>query len=323
MLSITQGEHMFELKYRPQTLEECILPQADKEIFEGIISKGKIPHMILQSDSPGTGKTTIAKVLCNAINAEVMFKNGSDCKIDDIRNDLTRFATSLSMDNKPKVIILDEFDRPGLGEAQRLLRGFMEAHAHNCSIIITANNLDGIIKPIQSRSHVVQFGQAKAEDVKTMMVAMVKRCKAICDNENITVDAEGMKVLATLVKKNFPDFRKTVNMLDHYSSKGVIDAGILSQVTQERNSIDEVVNSIKSKDLKGLRANAARYATEYPIFVDKLSNALYEELKPQGKLTMYEIVGENNQFVGLAANLEVHIIHMFARLMIELKGEWV
>lgn len=323
MLSINENEHMFELKYRPLYLAECILPKADKEIFAGLIKKGKLPNLILQSDSPGTGKTTIAWVLAREINAEVFFKNGSDCKVDDIRGDLTRFASSLSIDNRPKVIILDEFDRPGLIEAQRLLRGFMEAYAHNCTIIITANNLDGIIQPIQSRSRVIKFGQANDEDRKTMMVEMVKRCKAICDNEGVEVDKAGMQVLATLVKKNFPDFRQTIGMLDSYSVNKVIDAGILSVVTQDRTTVEDVVTAIKAKDLKALRANASRYSNEYSIFIEKLANALYTELTPNGKIRMYEIIGENNQFVGLAANLEVHIVHMFARLLLELKDDWV
>lgn len=317
MLSITNSEHMFEQKYRPLTVAECVLPKADKELFLAIVKKGSIPHLILQSNSPGTGKTTIAKALCHDINADMMFVNGADCRIDFIRNDLTRFASSSSLDGRPKVIVIDEFDRAGLGDAQRHLRAFMETYSNNCSIIITANNLEGIITPLQSRARVIKFGQSSEEDRVPMMKEMIHRCIEICKNENIKI--EDMKVIAALVKKNFPDFRKTINQLDQYGIKGVIDSGILSQIVNERGSINDIITAIKDKNIGELRKLAPRYAPDYPNFVEKISNELYDVVNGPSKIRMYEIVGESNQYFGIAANIEIHLSYMLIQLAVEMK----
>lgn len=316
MLSINQSEHIFEQRYRPTTVDECILPAFDKEVFKAIIKKGKIPHLILQSTSPGTGKTTIAKALCHDVDVDMMFVNGSDCKIDFVRGPLTNFASSASIDGKQKVIVIDEFDRSGLAESQRHLRSFMEAYSKNCTIVITANNIDGIIEPLRSRCRVIQFGNPTDADRVSMMKEMIYRIKAICENENIVI--EDMKVVAALVKKNFPDFRKTLGELDQYSSKGVLDSGILSVVTNDRGTVNDVIEALRAKDVKQLRALAPKYASDYSWFVDKLADAMYSQITGPSIVRMYEIVGENNQYHGIAANTELHITYMLIQLVVEM-----
>lgn len=317
MLSVNNSEHLFEQKYRPQSIAECILPAFDKEVFTSIIKKGKIPHMILVSASPGTGKTTIAKALCKDIDVEMMFVNGSDCKIDFVRGPLTQFATAASLSGKQKVIVIDEFDRSGLAESQRHLRSFMEAYSSNCTIVITANNIDGIIEPLQSRCRIVKFGEATDDDRRNMMKEMIRRCIEICKSENIQV--EDLKVIAALVQKNFPDFRKTIGDLDHYSSTGKIDSGILSIVTNDRGSVQEVIDSLKAKDIKQLRALAPKYAANYPWFVEKLAEDMYTLIPGPSIVRMYEIVGENNQYHGQAASTELHVMYMLLQLAIEMQ----
>lgn len=321
MLSIKQDEHMFELKYRPQTIMECILPEHDKQVFLELVKRGKIPHMILQSNSPGTGKTTVARALCNDINAEFMFVNGSDCKVDFVRNELTRFASSKSLEGKQKVIIIDEFDRHGVAEAQRHLRTFMETYGKNCSIIMTANNLEGIIKPLQSRANVIKFGIPTENDTRNMMKEMILRTKAICENEGIEIGDKGINVLASLVKKNFPDFRETIKQLDHYSTKGVIDEGILSIVTNERGSIDDLLEAIKTNNVAELRVLAKKYAPDYSFMIEKLANEMYPQIDKVSKIRMYELIGENNQCFGMAANAEIHLMYLFVQLMLNIK--WI
>lgn len=320
-LTVNNDEFMFEQRYRPQTIDECILPKEDKEIFKALVSKGKIPHLILQSNSPGTGKTTVARALCHDINAEMFFVNGSDCKIDFVRNELTRFASSLSIEGRPKVIVIDEFDRAGLAESQRHLRSFMEAYSKNCSIIITANNLEGIILPLRSRARVIKFGLPTNEDAQAMKKEMLRRCMEICKNEGIEV--EEPKALAALVTKNFPDFRKTINMMDHYSSKGKIDLGILSVVMNERGTIDDVIAAIKDQNVRDLRGMAPKYAADFPNFVEKLASELYTKLNVAGILRMYEIVGESNQYMGMAGSVELHLTYLFVQLAVEMKGHWL
>ena len=317
MLTVNEKEHILEQRYRPASIEECILPSADRDTMEHIVKTGKIPHMILVSASPGTGKTTTAKALCNDTNADVMFVNGSDCKIDFVRGPLTNFASSASIEGRQKVIIIDEFDRSGLAESQRHMRSFLEAYSSNCSVIITANNIDGIIEPLQSRCRVIKFGQPTEADQVNMMKQMIRRIIEICKNENIQV--EDLKVVAALVKKNFPDFRKTIGELDVYSSKGVLDSGILSIVTNDRGSVQEVIDSLKAKDIKQLRALAPKYAANYPWFVEKLAEDMYTLIPGPSIVRMYEIVGENNQYHGQAASTELHVMYMLLQLAIEMQ----
>lgn len=316
-LTVNNKEFMFEQKYRPGTLAECILPAHDKAVLQSIVDKGLIPNIILVSSSPGTGKTTVAKALCADTNADMMFVNGSDCRIDFVRNEMTRYASSMSIEGKRKVIVIDEFDRAGLAESQRHLRSFMEAYSSNCTFIITANNLEGIIVPLQSRCRVIKFGEATPEDQMNMMKEMIHRSVAICKNESIEV--QDLKVIAALVKKNFPDFRKTINELDRYSHKGVIDAGILNLVTNTNGTIDDIVQALKGKDVKALRSLASKYSNDYSSTVEKLANELYTKVTPASIVRMYEIVGESNQYHGLAANIEIHLTYMFIQLAVELQ----
>lgn len=317
MLTINEREHMFERKFRPGTIDECILPKHDKEVFQALVKRGKLPHLILQSNSPGTGKTTVACALANDIDADLIFVNGSGCGIDFIKNELTRFASSKSIEGKPKVIVLDEFDRSQLAEAQRFLRSFLDAYGKNCSVIITANDLSAIINPLKSRCQVIKFGAPSQEDQISMMKQMIQRCMDICNHEGINV--ENPRVLAQLVKKNFPDFRETVKQLDHYSVNGVIDDGILSIVTEERGTIDDVLNAIKGRDLTTLRGLCPKYAPDYGVFIDKLATELLTQIDKQSKLRMYEIIGENNKFSGLAANIELHMMLMFVDIIRDVK----
>lgn len=317
MLSVDKDQYMFELKYRPPSIDECILPAADKKTFKDLIKRGKFPHLILHSNSPGTGKTTVARALCNEIDADYIFVNGSGIGIDFIKNELTQFASSKSLEGKQKVVILDEFDRPQLVEAQKYLRSFMEAYGSNCSIIITANNLEGIIPHLQSRATVIKFGQPRPEDVGPMMKEMLVRCIKICENEGIEVTEK--RVLAALVKKNFPNFRNTLTQLDKYGVGGKIDEGILSIIMDERGSIDDVIDSLKSGDFSTLRKLAPKYAPDYPSFIEKLINELYTRLDKASIIRMYEIIGENNQTYGIAANAEIHIMYMFVQLLREMK----
>lgn len=321
MLSVVPNEYLFVAKYRPQTLAECILPAADRKMFEGIIKSGKIPNMILQSNMPGTGKTTMSHVLCNELDVERLFVNGADCTIDFVRNDLTRFAMSKSIEGKQKVVIIDEFDRKGLMAAQEHLRVFIENVSSNCAFIITANNLDGIIRPLQSRCPVTKFGNPNNDDKNKMMLDMCRRCIEICEAENIVI--EDKKVIAALVKKWFPDFRSTLAAIDSCSKMGPINSSILQLILPSHESIDEVIVAIRSKDFSKFPAIASKYSSDYPVFIRNLFDEMLPKLSGMGKLTCTEIIGENNAFYGLAANPEIHVIRLLKRLMTDLAHDWV
>ncbi|MGL5579400.1 MAG: AAA family ATPase [Cetobacterium sp.] len=313
-ISVNHNEWMLEQKYRPSTVEECILPAVDKEVFRGIVKSGRCPHLVLVSRSPGTGKTTIGRAIVHDLDAELLFVNGADCKIDFIRNEMTRFASARTMKPGGKIILIDEFDRKGLADAQRHMRSFMEAYSNNCSIIITANNADGIIEPLKSRSRVIEFGNPTDADKVSMMKQMIVRCNEILKLENIP--CEDMKVVAALVKKNFPDFRRTITELDRYAQKGVIDSGILAQ-SDQASDIQQLVEALKTKDFRTVRGLVSRYTNDYPTFISKLYETLYAQAAPQSIPGIILTIGDNQKYYQQVANLEIHISMMLVQLMME------
>lgn len=286
-------------------------------MFQGIIDQGRIPSMSLVSKSPGTGKTTIARTLCKEVKAMVLFVNGADCKIDYIRNDLKRFAsTMVNFDEYPggKVIIIDEFDRKGLHDAQDHLRSFSEAYSENVSIIITANNADGISEALQSRAPIVQFGNPTKEDKIKMQFEMIKRAKTILDLEEVV--CEDVQVLKSLVQTNFPDFRKTVKMLDRYSKSGNINSGILAEASKA-SDIDALIIAMKTKNIRDIRELSSRYVHDYATFITTLYNTMYAQVSPASIPTVIMTIGENQKYYRQVANLEIHLQYLLIQLTLE------
>lgn len=316
--SISQDpeEFMWDQRYRPTTLSECILPAIDKQTMQGTIKNGRIDNMTLVSNSPGTGKTTLALVLGKAVDAEVLFVNGSDCKVDFIRDVLTKFASSMTMKKGGKMILIDEFDRPGLAEAQKHMRSFIDAYSKNCSVVVTANNINGIHPALLSRCTPVTFGAPTTKEIPDLMKAMIRRCFAILDIEGIKYDP---KVIAAFVKKHYPDARSIVKAIGRYSKRGEIDAGILSEIVG--NDITQVISMLKAKDFKGLRVEVIKYAPEYETFVKNLVETIYPIVTNESKVALIQSVGENNAQYGLAANKEIHLQYLLMNLMLSLTWE--
>lgn len=315
-ISRDAGEFMWDQRYRPTTLEECILPEADKETMRGIIKAGRIDNMTLVSESPGTGKTTLCTVLARELDAELLFVNGSDCKVDYIRQVLVPFASSMTMRKGGKVILIDEFDRSGLAEAQKHMRSFIDAYSANVTILVTANNINGIHPALLSRCPLVKFGQPNAADRLNMMKAAIARCMGILEIEGIDYDS---KVIAAFVKKHFPDIRSIVKSIGTYSKRGKIDEGILSEVVG--NDMSLVIELLKGKKFKELRAEVIKYAPEYDTFLARLIEAVYPMVTKDSKVALIQAVGENNAQYGLAANKEIHLQYLMMTLMLGLAWE--
>ena len=226
-------------KYRPQSIEDCILPERLKKPFQEYVNQNNIPNLIL-SGGPGVGKTTVAKAMCNQIGCDFMVINGSDeSGIDIFRTKIKNYASSMSLAGGRKVIIIDEADYMNPNSTQPALRNAIEEFAGNCSFIFTCNYKNRIIEPLHSRCAVIDFALKNGEKAK-MASAFFKRVQSILQSESVEFDDA---VIAELVKKHFPDFRRILNELQRYSQFGKIDTGILSQIADV--SITEIVKNIK------------------------------------------------------------------------------
>ena len=269
------NEFLWVEKYRPATIAECVLPDRIKNGFEEIVKQGEIPNMLL-CGTAGTGKTTVAKALCNELGVDHILINGSDeSGIDVLRTKIKDFASTVSFGGQTKVVILDEADYLNPNSTQPALRAFIEEFSANCRFIFTCNFKNRIIEPLHSRCAVIDFKLNK--DEKQLIAGkFMKRLTDILSENNIDYSE---KVVAELLMKYFPDYRRTLNELQRYSKSGVIDEGILSNIAEV--NIKGLIDSLKDKDFKKMRqwvANNADtdpqglYRKIYDSLMDKVSN---------------------------------------------------
>ena len=245
-------EYLWVEKYRPQTIDECILPKNLKETFKQFVQTGELPNFLF-CGTAGVGKTTVAKALCNEIGAEYLLINGSEeSGIDVLRTKIKSFASTVSLTDSKKVIILDEADYLNPNSTQPALRAFIEEFSNNCRFIFTCNYKNRIIEPLHSRCSVIDF---KIENTEKQEIAasFFKRTMNILKQENVEAD---QKVVAELVTKYFPDWRRVLNELQRYSVSGKIDAGILVNMTED--SFKQLINNMKEKNFTEVRKWVAK-----------------------------------------------------------------
>ena len=266
MIESRDEQFLWVEKYRPQKIDDCILPESLKKTFKDYIAQGELPHFLL-CGTAGVGKTTVAKALCNEIGAEYVILNGSDTggHIDTLRTTIKGFATSVSLTDAKKVIILDEADYLQANSTQPALRNYMEEFSANCLFIFTAKYKNRIIEPIHSRCAVIEF-KIDSKEKQEIAAAFFKRATAILKQEGIEFDP---KVVAELVTKHFPDYRRILNELQRYSVSGKIDSGILVNMSQE--SFKGLVKLLKEKDFTEVRKWVAKNS-------DADTTALFREL---------------------------------------------
>jgi DNA polymerase III delta prime subunit len=274
MIESRDEQFLWVEKYRPQKIDDCILPESLKKTFKDYVAQGELPHFLL-CGTAGVGKTTIAKALCNEIGAEYVILNGSDTggHIDTLRTTIKGFATSVSLTDAKKVIILDEADYLQANSTQPALRNYMEEFSANCRFIFTANYKNRIIEPIHSRCAVIEF-KIDTKEKQEIAAAFFKRATAILKQENIEFDP---KVVAELITKHFPDYRRILNEMQRYSVSGKIDSGILVNMSEE--SFKGLIKLMKDKDFTEVRKWVAKNS-------DADTTALFRELYDNASANM-------------------------------------
>lgn len=304
------NQYLWVEKYRPQTIDECILPESMKNTFKEFIQSGELPNFLF-AGSAGVGKTTIAKALCNEIGAEYLFINGSEeSGIDILRNKIKNFASSVSLTDAKKVVILDEADYLNANSTQPALRGFIEEFSNNCRFIFTCNFKNRIIEPLHSRCAVVEF-KIENKDKPKIAAAFYRRVMDILSQEKIEADS---KVVAEVITKYFPDYRRVLNELQRYSVSGKIDSGLLVNVGEA--SYSELIKHLKSKSFNEVRKwvgkNSDADTTEvFRTLYDKASDIIEPGSIPQLVL----ILADYQYKAAFVADKEINIMAALTEVM--------
>ena len=305
-------EHMLWVeKYRPKTIDDCILPQNIKDTFKQFVEKGSIPNLLLPG-SPGVGKTTVAKALCNEVGCDYIVINGSDENgIDVLRTKIKSYASSVSLSGGRKVIIIDEADYLNPNSIQPALRGAIEEFSNNCTFIFTCNYKNRIIEPIHSRCTVIDF---KFNGNKAKLAAQFfKRVESILTNEKITFDKQ---VVASLITKHFPDNRRILNELQRYSLSGKIDAGILAQVADVQ--IKELISALKEKDFASARKWVVSNIDNDPSLIyRKIYDSVYEYLKSNSIPQAVLILAKYQYQSAFCMDQEINLVACLTEIMVD------
>ena len=308
-------EFLYVEKYRPQNIEDTILPQQYKDQFKEFVKQGEIPNLLL-SGSAGCGKTTIAKALCNELGADFIVINGSDegRLIDTLRTKIKNFASTMSLQGGPKVVILDEADYISADSVQPALRAFIEEFSSNCRFIFTCNYKNRIIPALHSRTTVIDFKITPAEKPKLAQQFM-KRVKTILDTEGVTYDD---KVIAELIMRFFPDFRRILNELQRYGVSGTIDSGLLSSLSEEK--FTPLINMLQEKNWGAMRKWVGQNSDQdFTSLYRKVFNALEVRLEPQSIPAAVLVIADYQYKSAFAMDSEINFTACLTEIMSECK----
>ena len=308
------NEFLWVEKYRPKTVDDCILSPDLYKTFSEIVKSGEMQNMLF-TGTAGVGKTTIAKALANQLNLDYIIINGSEeGNIDTLRNKIKQFASSVSLSGGHKLVILDEADYLNPQSTQPALRGFIEEFSENCRFILTCNFKNRIIEPLHSRCSVIEFALPRKEKNRLASVFMA-RCMLILGEEGIKYDNQ---VLAEFIIKYFPDFRRIINELQRYSVGGTIDSGILVNVSDV--SIDSLINNLKIKNFKGMRKWVSDNIDIEPTAIfRKIYDNMNEYVDPQSIPQLVLILADYQYKDSFVADHELNMVACLTEVMAGVK----
>jgi DNA polymerase III delta prime subunit len=309
------SEFLWVEKYRPRTIEQCVLPKSLTKTFTDIAKSGELPNMMF-SGTAGVGKTTVAKALCNMLELDYIVVNGSEeGNIDTLRGKIKQFASSVSLQGGYKVVILDEADYLNPQSTQPALRGFIEEFSNNCRFILTCNFKNRIIEPLHSRCSVYDFAIPNSEK-PAIAGGIFKRVTGVLDQESITYD---QKVVAEVVQKYFPDFRRILNECQRYSVSGTIDSGVLVNLVDD--SVKGLISHLRNKDFKQMRKWVAdNMDTEPHAIFRKIYDNMSDNLKPHSIPQIVLILADYQYKNAFVADHELNVVACMTEVMAA--AEW-
>ena len=311
------SDYLWVEKYRPRKIEDCILSQDIKETFSQFLSQKEIPNLLL-SGTAGTGKTTVARALCEELGADYIIINGSDegRQIDTLRHKIKNFASTVSLTEQSnhKVVIIDEADYMNADSVQPALRNFIESFYNNCRFIFTCNYKNKIIPALHSRCTVIDFTIKNGQKVKTAKFFM-ERMSVLLKSEHIEFDK---KVLAELIQKYYPDFRRTINELQRYSVRGKIDSGILFSLSEANNK--ELVKTLKAKKFNDMRKWVVNNIDKEPASLFRgIYDILYEALDSKSVPQAILIIAGYQYKAAFVADQEINMVACLTEIMASCK----
>ena len=311
---IMRDEFLWVEKYRPKTIEDCILPTNIKKTFQDFLDKGEVPNLLLAGPA-GCGETTVAKALCNELGVDYYVINGSDEGrfLDTVRNNAKNFASTVSLSStaKHKVIIIDEADNTA-NDVQLLLRASIEEFSGNCRFIFTCNYKNKIVEPLHSRCAVVEFG-IKGKEKQQIAAGFFKRLQEILGAESVEYDN---KVLVELINKHFPDWRRVLNEIQRYSSGGAIDAGILATFSDVK--VNNLIQNLKQKNFPEVRKWVVdNLDNDSSVLMRRIYDALYTSLANSSIPAAVLIIAKYQYQIAFVADQEINLLACLTEIMVE------
>jgi DNA polymerase III delta prime subunit len=305
-------EFLWVERYRPRKIDDCVLPENLKATFQKFVEDGNIPNLLL-CGTAGVGKTTVARAMLEEIDADYIVINGSmNGNIDTLRTDIRNFAATVSFGGGRKYVILDEADYLNANSTQPALRNFMEEYSSNCGFILTCNFVNRIIDPLHSRCSVIEFKISNKEKADLAKQFLSRAC-GILDQENISFDK---KVLAEVIMKHFPDWRRVLNELQRYAASGTIDSGILAVV--DNVEIKELVKYLKAREFENMRKWVAQNASmDVNVLFRKLYDAASSILKPESIPPLVLALADYQYKAAFVVDQEINLAACMTQIMID------